>query len=92
MWPLPDVHVLTLRFVQEEAGGSQQGGQRRQYDGGHACRWLHRPLHQEPLPRPEGRQTLLSVPQGPGRGHRLGSLGATQLRVDRPGSGEWLGK
>lgn len=57
VWPLPDVRVLTLWFVQEEAGRSEQGSQRRQYDGGHTYRRLHRPLHQEPLPRPEGRQT-----------------------------------
>lgn len=76
------VHVLTLWFVQEEAGRSQQGSQRGQYDRRHTYRRLYRPLHQEPLPWPEGRQTQLSLLQGPRGGGNLGGLsfqGVTQL-------------
>lgn len=63
------VYVLTLCFVQEEAGRSQQGSQRRQYNGGRAYRRLYCPLYQEPLPRPEGRHMQRSLLQGPeGRG------------------------
>lgn len=49
--------TVTLVFVQEEAGGSQQGRQCRQHHRRNASGRLHGPLHQEPLPRPEGRQT-----------------------------------
>lgn len=65
--------IVTLVFVQEEAGRSQQGSQRRQHHRGNAGRWLHSTLHQEPLPRPEGRQMcglgLLAALGQTGGGH-----------------------
>ena len=67
--------ILTLLFVQEEAGRSQQGSQRRQHNRGHTRRWLHCALHQEPLPRPEGRQT-----RAPVCSRALGQMGASTSR------------
>ena len=67
--------TLTLLFVQEEAGRSQQGCQRRQHNRGHARRRLHCALHQEPLPRPEGRPV-----RAPVCSRALGRTGASTSR------------
>nr|KAF6446935.1 hypothetical protein HJG63_006092 [Rousettus aegyptiacus] len=48
------VYMAAVLEYLTEAGRSQQGSQCRQHDRGHARRWLHCPLHQEPLPGPEG--------------------------------------